>query len=649
MDEKLKELVEWLNTRTLEYNAGNPTVSDSEWDKKYFELVALELSTGKALDNSPTQRIIAEVDSLKKIEHNHKMLSLEKTKDVEVIKNFVGNKPFLAMCKMDGLTCSLHYHHGQLIGAETRGNGIVGEDIYHNALKIPTIPNNILYDGELVIDGEIICTYEDFKEFSNEYANVRNYASGSIRLLNSDECANRKLTFVAWDLIKRVGEDNNSLEHSLHFIKSLGFNIVPFVKPTVNEIEKSITFLKQVAEDSSYPIDGIVFKFNDIEYGKSLGETAHHFRNAMAFKFYDETYTTYLKDIEWSLGRTGVLTPIAIFEPVDDGESIIERASIHNISVMKELLGRPYSGQTLEVFKANQIIPQIASSGMPESPADIEGITFKIPNTCPVCGQPTQIICNTGVEILMCSNELCEGKLLNILEHFCGKKGLDIKGISKATLEKLIEWEWVLKREDIFELKMRRPEWVKKPGFGATSVDKILAAIEAARNTTDIAFIASLGIPLIGNSVAKDLMKHFQSYKDLREAIEEKYDFSKLDGFAEAKTLALWNYDYTEADNIYDNYLNIIQTANVVESNNQTCKDLKFVITGKLNHYKNRNDLKQVIEELGGKSADSVTTATSYLINNDINSTTGKNQTAKKLGIPIITEEEFIKNFVKIS
>ena len=647
MDEKLKELVEWLNARTLEYNAGSPTVSDSEWDKKYFELVALELFTNQKLENSPTQRIIAEVDSLKKVEHNHKMLSLEKTKDIEVIRNFVGNKPFLAMCKMDGLTCSLKYRHGQLVSAETRGNGTIGEDIYHNALVIPNIPNNILYEDELVIDGEIICTYENFEAAKEEYANVRNYASGSIRLLNSTECAARHLTFVVWDVITGMN-DVPMLDDRLAAATKLGFTVVPSITAEPSMIERLPPLLASFAKAKSYPIDGIVFKFNDIAYGKTLGETSHHFKNAMAFKFYDETYPTSLKNIEWSLGRTGVLTPIAIFDPVDDGESIIERASIHNISVMKELLGKPYSGQTLEVFKANQIIPQIASAGTPESAADIEGIAFEIPSVCPVCGQPTEILNNTGVEILVCSNELCEGKLLNVLEHFCGKKGLDIKGISKATLEKLIDWEWVLKREDIFELKMRRPEWIKKPGFGVASVDKVLAAIEAARTTTDTAFIASLGIPLIGNSVAKDLMKHFQSYRDLREAIEEKYDFSKIDGFAEAKTLALWNYDYTEADNIYDNYMNVIKEEKI-ENTNNSCKDLKFVITGKLTSYKKRDDLKKIIEELGGKVTDSVTKATSYLINNDINSTTGKNQTAKKLEVPIITEEEFIKKFVKIS
>ena len=481
---ELVELVNWLNDRTIEYNKGEPTVSDMEWDKKYYELVKMEKELGYALIHSPTQRIIGEVDSLKKVEHNHKMLSLEKTKNIEKIKSFVGDKSFLAMCKMDGLTCSLKYRHGQLVSAETRGNGLVGENIYHNALVIPNIPNNILYEDELVIDGEIICTYENFEAVKEEYANVRNYASGSIRLLNSTECAARRLTFITWDIITGMN-DIPMLDDRLAAAAKLGFTIVPSITAEPGMIEQLPPLLASFAKAKSYPIDGILFKFNDIAYGKTLGETSHHFKNAMAFKFYDETYTTSLKNNEWSLGRTGVLTPVAIFEPVDDGESIIERASIHNISIMKELLGKPYSGQTLEVVKANQINPQIASAGTPESAADMEGIVFEIPSVCPVCGQPTEILNNTGVEILMCSNELCEGKLLNVLEHFCGKKGLDIKGISKATLEKLIDWEWVLKREDIFELKMHRAEWVKKPGFGATSVDKILAAIEAARNTTD--------------------------------------------------------------------------------------------------------------------------------------------------------------------
>ena len=647
MEEKLKELVEWLNTRMLEYNAGNPTVSDSEWDKKYFELVALELLTNQKLENSPTQRIIAEVNSLKKVEHNHKMLSLEKTKDIEVIRNFVGNKPFLAMCKMDGLTCSLHYKNGQLVSAETRGNGVVGEDIYHNALRIPSIPNNILYEGELVIDGEIICTYEDFEEFSKEYANVRNYASGSIRLLNSNECANRKLTFVAWEVIKGFENLYTELEPKLQHLKVLGFRIVPYISSTPAAVDKAIDVLSKIAKSLSYPIDGIVFKFNNIEYGRRLGETAHHFKNAMAFKFEDETYTTWLKDIEWTLGRTGVLTPIAVFEPVDDGESIIERASMHNVSVMHNLLGaNPYNGQTLEVLKANMIIPQIASAGTPESSADIEGLVFSIPDKCPVCGGTAELEENNGVINLICTNPSCEGKFINKLEHFCSKKGIDVKGISKATLEKLVEWGWITSLTDLFKLKEHRVEWMKKPGFGAKSVDKVLDAIEAARTTTDTSFIAALGIPLIGNTVAKDLMKHFASYTDLRDAINEDYDFTHLDGFAEAKCLALRQFDFTEADQIYNNY--IITIKEEVNSSTGNCDGLKFVITGKLSKFGKRDDLKTLIENMGGKVVDSVSKNTNYLINNDINSTSGKNNTAKKLGIPIISEEDFEKIFIKI-
>lgn len=650
MKEKLSELVEWLNARTLEYNTGNPTVSDFEWDDKYFKLVSLELALGYSLENSPTQRIIAEVDNLTKVKHNHKMLSLEKTKDIEVIKDFVGNKPFLAMCKMDGLTCSLHYKNGQLIGAETRGDGIIGEDIYHNALRIPTIPNNILYQDELIVDGEIICTYENFKEFSKDYANVRNYASGSIRLLNSNECANRKLTFVAWEVIK--GLDNvceDYLNFKLDYLKTLNFVTVPYFINKEISIDNIIEKLINIAKEYSYPIDGIVFKFNDIKYGKTLGETAHHFRNAKAFKFEDETYTTSLKNIEWTLGRTGVLTPIAVFDPVDDGESIIERASMHNVSVMHNLLGKkPYNGQTLEVFKANMIIPQIKSAGIPESVADIDSLEFVIPDKCPVCGGSAEFEENNDVINLICTNPTCEGKFINKLEHFCSKKGLDIKGLSKATLEKLVDWDWITKISDLFILFEHRAEWIKKPGFGPKSVDNILESIEAAKTNTDIAFIAALGIPLIGNTVAKELMKHFNGYLDLRQAIINDYDFTLLDGFAEAKCLVLHNFDFTEADYIYNNYITAINNDN---SNNtqSSCKDLKFVITGKLNKFKTRNDLKTLIEDMGGKVIDSVSKNTNYLINNDITSTSSKNNSAKKLGIPIISEEEFFEKFFKNS
>ena len=350
----IEKLVADLNYATLHYDNGHPIMTDKEWDDMYFQLVDLELSTGYILPQSPTQRINYKVvNQLTKVQHDHEMLSLEKTKDINVIKSMF-DKDFLMMAKMDGLTCSLRYENGILVKAETRGNGFVGEDILHNAKVIPSIPNYIAYKDTLVIDGEIICNYKDFLLFQNNYKNPRNFAAGSIRLLDNKECAERRLQFVAWDVIAGFdGED--SLERKLLSIRRLGFTIVPFLTNSFD-----IELLQETCKVKLYPIDGMVFKFNSCLYSKSLGKTAHHFKNAMAYKFYDETYPTVLKDIEWTMGRTGVLTPVAIFEPLDIEGSIVERASLHNITILEQTLGtKPFIGQKLWVSKRNMIIPQI--------------------------------------------------------------------------------------------------------------------------------------------------------------------------------------------------------------------------------------------------------------------------------------------------
>ena len=639
ISEQLVSLIEYLNDRTAEYEAGHPTISDKEWDDKYFELICLERELGYTLTNSPTIQIPYDVvNQLEKVEHNHKMLSLDKTKDMEDVVKFVGNQSFIAMAKMDGLTCSLRYINGRLAGAETRGNGFVGENILHNAKVVPSIPNTIPYKEELVVDGEIICTYTDFDDFSSDYRNPRNFAAGSIRLLDSKECANRKLTFVAWDVLK--GLDNIlSVKERLNTLKRFGFLTVPYITSDVNFITELPSIINSTAQALSYPIDGVVFKFDNVEYGRSLGETSHHFKNAIAFKFYDEVYETSLTDIEWSMGRTGILTPVAIFETVEMDGSEVGRASLHNISIMEELLGNPHIGQRIAVYKANMIIPQIDSADKTSV-----GVAITIPEVCPICGESVQIIDNDGVKVLMCLNPNCEGKLINKLDHFCGKKGLDIKGLSKATLEKLIDWGWVNSISDIMVLINHRNEWIKMPGFGQKSVDKILDAIEDSKFTTLEAFISSLGIPLIGKSVSKELVKYVKTYDEFREKAQSHFDFSIYDGFAESKTTAIWTYDFTEADKVYP-YLYFTQEEKVVENNDNACADVKVVITGKLQHFKNRDAFKECIEAHGGKVVDSVNKTTTYLVNNDVNSNSSKNLTAKKLGIPILSEQEFLEKF----
>jgi DNA ligase (NAD+) len=358
----MQNLIHKLNEYTVAYDEGKPKVSDKEWDDLYFQLEQLEKDTGIVLKDSPTQTIYYQVvNELEKVEHNHSMLSLEKTKDISVVKSFIKDYDVLAMCKMDGLTCSLTYREGKLIAAETRGNGLIGENILHNALVIPSIPKRIKCKEELVVDGEIICTYEDFKPFSSDYKNPRNFASGSIRLLDSKECSKRNLTFIAWDVLK--GYSNlEYLIDKLHQLIFDGFTIVPWYK---GNPEDCIQELQETAQVLGYPIDGVVFKHNDISFGKSLGETSHHFKNALAYKFYDETYSTILRDIEWTMGRTGVLTPVAVFDTVDIDGSDVSRASLHNLSVMWETLQcinlMPLKGQVVDVFKSNMIIPQISS------------------------------------------------------------------------------------------------------------------------------------------------------------------------------------------------------------------------------------------------------------------------------------------------
>ena len=645
ISEQLVSLIEYLNARTAEYDEGHPTISDKEWDDKYFELICLERELGYTLTNSPTIQIPYEVvNQLEKVEHNHKMLSLDKTKEIEDVVNFVGDEDFVAMAKMDGLTCSLRYIIGRLVSAETRGNGFIGEDILHNAKVIPTIPNTIPYKEELVVDGEIICTYADFDDFSADYKNPRNFAAGSIRLLDSNECAKRKLTFVVWDVLSGL-EDLTLLTERFAKLKQLGFVVVPNMVSNKESIADLPSAISSISQLFSFPIDGAVFKFNNVAYGQSLGETAHHFKNAIAFKFYDEVYGTYLKSIEWTMGRTGALTPVAVFDTIDIDGSEVSRASLHNVSVMEETLGTAYVGQKVEVFKANMIIPQIASAEQVDENLlhDSELDFINIPTICPVCGGETKVIDNDGVKVLMCLNQSCEGKLINRLDHFCGKKGLDIKGLSKATLEKLIAWGWVNNISDLMVLINHRSEWIKMPGFGQKSVDKILDAIEDAKFTTLEAFISSLGIPLVGRTVSKELVKHIDSYEEFRQMAENKFDFSVYDGFAESKTSAIWNFDFTEADKVYP-YLYFKKEETPVESN-QSCENLRVVITGKLKQFKNRDAFKACIEEHGGKVVDSVSKNTSNLINYDTESSSTKNQSAKKLGIPIISEQEFIDMF----
>ena len=651
---QIRDLINKLNYYTKKYDEGNPEISDFEWDNLYFLLQKLEKQTNNYYEDSPTQKINYQVvNKLNKVKHNHLMLSLEKTKDLNEVSDFLKNSDWIAMLKMDGLTCSLKYIDGFLVSAETRGDGVIGEDILHNILQVKNVPKKINYKNELIIDGEIICTYKNFDNFKEEYKNPRNFASGSIRLLDSKDCSERNLTFVAWDIINKVTDEEDYLYKKLTFLELLNFTTVPFIRSSKSsslDFDKVINRLKEIAKEMSYPIDGVVFKIDNIKEYVSKGRTDHHFKGGLAYKFYDEMYDTKLIDVEWTMGRTGVLSPVAIFEPVEIDGTKISRASLHNVSIMKKTLHKDiiccgWKGQKIQVFKANQIIPQI---GWAEE--DIDGLTksyIDFPHICPVCGGDVEVVENldSDTQVLVCKNPKCEGKLINKLEYMLGKKGLDAKGISKATLEKLIEWGWIKRPRDVFELQQYEKEWKNIRGFGEKSVSNILQSISECTNCNLESVISAAGIPLIGRSIAKTLSKRFSSYDTFKEAVNGSFNFSEIDGFGFEMNKSLKTFDYSEIDFIVKKYLKI--TNNVIDDNKNTnkLKNLIFCITGKLNKYKNREELVRKIEENGGKVVSSMSKKVNYLINNDINSQSSKNIYAKNNNIEILTEEELDKKF----
>ena len=656
LKERMIFLVDYLNKHQDLYDKGTPVISDSAWDEAYLELKELEIAIGEVLPNSPTQKIrYTVVSELKKVKHEYQpMLSLDKTKDIEEIKRFIGDKEWIAMLKLDGLTCRLTYEEGRLIRAETRGDGIEGEDITHNARVLPSIPQIIPYKDTLVVDGEVICDKTTFEQFKDEYANCRNFAAGSIRLLDSNECAKRGLTFVAWDVITGYEDYDTSLNKKLTTLIDYNFTIVPF----------SMLFLETVVDDlqednnkyCNYPIDGVVFKYNKNDDYYAAGRIEHHFRGGLAYKFYDEEYETELLDIEWSMGRTGVLTPVAVYKDVEIDGAICNRANLHNINTLVALLGdSPLVGQKIWVYKANQIIPQISKAQPVEEilgadPAYFWGdpacIFLKPPSICPVCGGETEIReSDSGTLELYCTNPQCPGKLVNILDHFCGKKGLDIKGLSKATLEKLIDWGWVTCISDIFKLGEVSDLWACKPGFGPKSVTKLLDAIYAARKCPLHAYLSAWSIPLIGKTYALQLAIGFITYKEFRKAVREGFDFTQLEKFGPERHEAIINFDYSEADSLIERGIIeiVVNESDALEKSGNALEGKTFCVTGRVHIWKNRDELSAAVTAAGGKVTSSVSSKTDYLVNNDVTSTSAKNLKAKELNIPIITEEELME------
>ena len=439
----MRELIDFLNKCTVEYDCGTPLISDKRWDELYFKLKKMEEETGIFYPDSPTQKIHYEtIPGFTKRKHNHLMLSLDKTKDWNEFVKYFDGKSAIAMCKMDGLTCSLCYENGELVSAETRGDGEVGEDILHHARVISNIPKSIPQKERLVVDGEIIITYQDFDKFKGEFDNSRNFVSGTIRLLDSKQSARRNLKFVVWSIIE--GIETNSFKERLEKAQALGFTVVPWTMGFENDAAE---WLKEKAEEFGYPIDGLVGRFDDIQYGLILGKTSHHFRGAFAFKFYDKTYETKLKDIIWQVGGSGQVTPVAIFEPVETGDATLERANLHNYEILQHVLGKPYKGQNVTVYRANEIIPQILHGERPATEQEVDYI--KIDRKCPECGEWLNV---DNDQHWYCENKACPGKLLNRLERCYSDKGLNIKGISEKTIQVLIEDGFITKMSDIYNL-----------------------------------------------------------------------------------------------------------------------------------------------------------------------------------------------------
>lgn len=653
---RIKELTQQLNQyRDLYYNNSVSKISDQEYDNLFDELRKLEEETNIIMANSPTHTVGYKVKSkLEKVKHSHPMLSLDKTKSVDDLKKFAGNKDCLLMCKMDGLTVLLTYENGELVQAETRGNGEEGEIITHNAKVFENIPSHIDYTGHLEIEGEAIITYDDFEKINSnlseneKYKNPRNLVSGSVRQLDSNIAAQRHIKFIAWKVPKT--EDSKYDKYfakKLEQVKELGFDIVPYLIYFEDTIENRIALLKNTAKELGYPIDGLVMTYNDIAYGESLGTTGHHPKHSLAYKFYDDIYPTRLLDVEFTMGKTGVLTPTAVFEPVEIDGSIVERASLHNISIMKSL-GIVSKYQEIGVYKANMIIPQIEYAEKMDCVSVKESIC--IPGVCPVCGWNTERVKDNDTEILICTNPNCKGKLLGKLSHFVSKNAINIEGMSEATLQLLVERGWVKSFKDLYNLKENQIYLWKyhTVGFGEKSVEKLLENIEKSRNTTLDRFIYGLCIPLIGRTTSKEIAKACAN-GDINQfitimSLEGNQPFMGLEGFGKEMCNSIVHWWVHNRQSFYE----LIEEFNFrKQDSNRNAKQVLdkkvFVITGSLRFYKNREELAETIEKNGGKVSGSVSTKTSYLINNDVTSTSGKNKKAHDLGIPIINEGEFIQ------
>ena len=640
----MKEKIELLNRAAKAYYQENREImSNYEYDKLYDELAELEKETGMVLSNSPTVRVGYELlTALPKERHEKPMLSLDKTKDVEALRSWLGSRKGMLSWKLDGLTLVLTYRGGSLEKAVTRGNGEVGEVVTNNVKVFKNIPLAIPYKGDLVLRGEAVISYSDFNRINEElidatikYKNPRNLCSGSVRQLNNRVTSERNVNFFAFSLVRADGVDfGNSRAAQLEWLRSQGFDVVEYRMVDAETVEEAVRWFAEHVEGYDLPTDGLVLAFDDIAYGESLGTTAKFPRDSIAFKWRDEIKETVIKEIEWSASRTGLINPIAIFGPVELEGTTVSRASLHNISIMEEL--QVGIGDTVSVYKANMIIPQIH-----------ENLTrsgnLQIPDKCPVCGGPAEIRQNSDVKYLYCPNKNCAAKHIKKFTHFVSRDAMNVEGLSEATIEKFVSAGLIRDYADIYRLAQHREKIVSMEGFGEKSFANLIESVDRSRKTTAVRLLYGLGIPNIGLSNAKLICRRFgHDWSSIENATYEQ--LTEINGIGDVMAEAFVSY-FSDEENrkaVHDILTEIELEKPDAPANAQLLENLTFVITGSLERFGNRKELVELIENMGGKVSGSVSAKTDYLVNNDITSNSTKNRKARELGIPIITEAQLL-------
>ena len=640
-------MISILNEASEAYYSGRPIMDDSQFDARLQDLQEFENETGVIFSNSPSINVGTKVlSNLPEVEHNHLMLSLEKCHTPKEITDFSNEKELIASIKLDGMTVSLLYEDGILVRGESRGNGFVGNDITEHIKRFLNVPLRIDKKTTYIVDGEAIIMDEDFDEINkcNEFKNSRNLIAGTLSSLDTSVVSQRKAKFIVWDVIE--GGNTNSLKDNLNEATSLGFDTVPFWSVNnfkIDVLQNGIDHIFDYTLENGFPCDGVVFKFNDIEYGKSLGSTSHHFKNGIAYKRKDDTYKTELIDIDWTCGKTGVLTPTAIFKPVEISGTTVERASVHNVSILTKL--DLHIGDIIEVAKCNEIIPQVKRNVSADERGSLgkEPDYIPIPSTCPICGGATEIKQDNDSKVLVCTNDNCKGKLLGKLTHFVSKNAINIDGMSEATIEKFIELGWLNSFEDIYKLKDHYDEMIKLEGFGEKSVKKLLDSIEKSRNTTLDRFVYSLSIPLVGRSASKTITKFFKNdFEVFYKAFVSPFNWTVLDDLGETMNDSIVDYAVNNGVMVRNLARYFTFEKPQTTSNSSSLEGLTFVITGSLNHFTNRDEAKEKIEMLGGKVSGSVSAKTSYLVCNEP-SGSSKYKKAQSLGVSTINENELIE------